>query len=614
MTSNDNIFDIFGIAEKDRHIESDRKTKGIDSILAKAGIRSLKKEKENTSDKKIDENNVNNSSNNILTTQDMRFARLCKYKRPSGDKFGPYSGTWVHDQEQIDDSLDEENKKRTKILNKLLEKEFPPQRSPKWFELREGSITASDCGCVLGDNSHEPPYKIIVKKLLKPPFEPNMFCYHGTKYEQIATMVYEYRMNVRVEEFGLVKHPKYDFLAASPDGIVGEFKLDGKSKTKFVGRMLEIKCPAVRKLKEDDPFYSIKYYYDQVQLQLECCSLEECDFWQNTIYEYSSRDEFIEDTDTDEPFRSKKTGMEKGCLIQLLPKDKLVEKRDNHNDVVCAFSKFLYPPKIDMLPLECDTWIAESLSNIEKTLIKEVMKKYTLSGFHKKVQESIKKDDFGNFLQYMKGNLDNAIEKAIKGKEWLFNGKPDAYVNTIKKRTREETTEKFKNEYLNSYPEKLMLVSKNEDLVKYLVKANVKSKYNDMVNDPELIKKMTNLNDYPDFYKIIDDDSLKFVKDLCQLLKDLEFANNYTFDRVFYWRFEKTLCTTVKRDREWFKEKLPVLEQMWNYIVFLRRNPEKAKELFEYIDSLPTVAEHYGHKLKDNDMVMEKVASYYNSK
>jgi len=507
--------------------------------------------------------------------------------------------------DQTDDVLDANALRITEIVKALLQIEYPPQRSPKWFEMREGSITASDSGCVLGDNSHEPPYKIFVKKILKPPFEASMFCYHGTKLEQIATMVYEFRYNVRIEEFGLVKHPKYGFLAASPDGIVGQYKLDGKTKTSNVGKMLEIKCPAIRKIRDSDPFYNIKYYWDQVQLQLECCDLEECDFWQNTITEYKTREDFIADTDESQTFKSSSTGMEKGCLIQLLPKDKMTMLLDDYENIICGFSKFLYPPKIDMSPIECDIWIATALNNLEKTLITEVMKKHET--MHENIQNSISKNDYADFLQYMHKELDVCIQKAYHDNEWKFRGKPEGYVNKVKKTIREDATRDFYNEYMDLYPRKLMEPLKNETFIRYLVISNVNpKKYPTTTGDEDLLTKMLNLNDHPEFFKKIDvKPELRFIKKLCELLKDLEFPKNYTFDRVFYWRFEKTLCTNVKRDRKWFAEKLPIFEQTWKYIEFMREYPDEAKKIFEYIDGLPTVDENHGHPLKDNKLVMD---------
>jgi putative phage-type endonuclease len=288
----------------------------------------------------------------------------------TADKYGPYGTQWVHDT-QCDDKLDESAKKSTKIVDRLMEIEYPAQRSEAWFKQRDGKITASDGGTVLGENKYEDPYKFYFKKVKGSPFTGNEACYHGKKFESIATSIYSYRMNVNVIEFGLVDHPKYKFLGASPDGIVGKYKLDGVHKTSLVGRMLEIKVPFRRKILQSgeikDKICPI-YYWDQVQLQLECCDLELCDFWQCNLNEYSSREEFLADTDTSEPFRSQTTGFEKGVLIQLLPRNKIEEASNgNYLTVVYDNASFIYPPKIEMSPEECDLWIAETLSKLYLT-------------------------------------------------------------------------------------------------------------------------------------------------------------------------------------------------------------------------------------------------------
>lgn len=529
------------------------------------------------------------------------WAKLGKTKQNDADE--PVKKKEEKQSKQTDDVWDKEHVRISEIVQALSNVDYPSQRSPKWFEMREGSITASDAGCVLNNNKHELPYKIYVKKIQKPPFEASLMCYHGTKYEQIATMRYEFINDVTVTEFGLIKHPEYNFLACSPDGIINQFKSDGKSKTKHVGVMLEIKCPAMRKIRDDDPFFGIPYYADQVQLQLEVCGLKKCDFWQNKITEYDSREDFIDDTDPDVYYKSRTTNMEKGCIIQLLPKDKMTGLLDDYENIVCGFSKFLYPPKMDMTVQDCDAWISTSLQNIEKTLINEVMKKY--DALHKTIQESISENET-EFLSFMSVELEKAIQHAIHDNEWKFKNKPDSYVNKIKKSVREEAVKKFINEYTEYYPKKLMESLKNENLIKYLVKANTKKKYADLVNDADLVKKMVDLNANPDFFKRIDEDQeLKFVKKLCELLKDLEFPKNYTFDRVFYWRFEKSLCTRVERDRKWFAESLPIFEKTWANITFLRANPDASKLVFDYIDALPIVSEDHGKPLKDNDKVME---------
>lgn len=612
----DEIFDMFDIDKKNRSIinnntkniikkkpepeleqKQENNNVNISNILAKLG--KIKKSNENTNITY----ELDHIKNKLICSSNMTdelSKSIFKYTKKTELKFGPYSDSWVHDS-QTDDVLSDEQKRLLKIVKKLLTIEYPAQRSPKWFEMRESSITASDSGCVLNDNAHEPPYKIYIKKLLKPPFEASMFCYHGTKLEQIATMVYEYRMNIRIEEFGLVKHPKYPFLAASPDGIIGKYKLNGLNKTKYVGRMLEIKCPAVRKLRDDNPFYNIKYYEDQVQLQLECCDLEECDFWQNTITEYQSREEFLNDTDFNEPFRSKKTGMEKGCLIQLLPKNKISDLHNDYENIICGYSKFLYPPKIDMTPLECDIWVAYTLNNLEKTLLDNVMKKYNKE--NQIIQNLIEHNNFADFLQFFKVELNAEIEQAYHNNNWKFKDKPEAYINKVKKSIKDETTETFKLYYYNNYSKKLIDPIKNEKFIRFIIKMSINNKYTNIINDDDLIKKMLDLTTYYEFYKILDEnDDLSFIKKLCQMIKDLEFPQNYTYDKVYYWRFEKTLCTTVKRDRTWFTKSLPIFEKTWKNIEFLRLHPDIATKVFQYIDSLPTISEH--GNLKDNTLVI----------
>lgn len=298
------------------------------------------------------------------------------YKYPTETSFKkinsniePQGTQWVHDV-QYDDVWTDKEVKLEKQFKRLRAIILPEQRSKEWFEMRDGKITASDGGTVIDLNHHEPQYKFILKKTIGLPFISNVFVYHGKKLEEIAVMIYEYRMNVKCEEFGLIGHPKYKFLGASPDSIVSQYKLDGKHKTKYIGRMLEIKCPYVRKINMDGPIIDHIcpiYYWVQVQLQLECCDLDECDFWQCEIREYDTRDEFIEDTNPVEPFRSIETGFEKGCLIQLIPKTGMKDVVEGKYDtVIWDTAKFIYPPKIEMTPYECDIWIAKKINELNE--------------------------------------------------------------------------------------------------------------------------------------------------------------------------------------------------------------------------------------------------------
>ena len=80
-------------------------------------------------------------------------------------KYGPFTESWVHDKEQYDDELNEDELRRKKIVDKLMSIEYPAQRSPEWFNMRESVISASDGGCVVGSNKLEAPYKFIMKKV-----------------------------------------------------------------------------------------------------------------------------------------------------------------------------------------------------------------------------------------------------------------------------------------------------------------------------------------------------------------------------------------------------------------------------------------------------------------
>lgn len=290
---------------------------------------------------------------------------------------GPYGTQWIHEV-QVDDVIDDDVIRKSLQFDKLRAVILPEQRSEEWHAMRNGAITASDGGCVLGVNKNELPHSFLIKKCMKRDFKSNIYCHHGTKFEEVATMIYAYRTNTDIEEFGLMLHPKIKFLGASPDGICSKYKLNKKNKSKLVGKMLEIKCPYIRDdwKSEDavliDPDITNKhvvcpyYYWVQVQLQLECCDLDECDFWQCDIAEYKSRQEFIEDTDPDEPFRSKQYGFEKGCIIQLIPKGETNDRSNpNYDQMVYDKSKFIYPTKIEMTPYECDIWISEQLDNLK---------------------------------------------------------------------------------------------------------------------------------------------------------------------------------------------------------------------------------------------------------
>jgi len=87
----------------------------------------------------------------------------------------------------------------------------------------------------------------------------------GIEHEHYAREIYEDSRNVIVAQPGFIKHPKYDFIGCTPDGVVGS-------------NLLEIKCPQPKAhldyLRNGIP----PKYFAQVQFQMMVCGSEWCDF------------------------------------------------------------------------------------------------------------------------------------------------------------------------------------------------------------------------------------------------------------------------------------------------------------------------------------------------
>lgn len=116
------------------------------------------------------------------------------------------------------------------------------QRSPEWLKIRIGKITASNCGRMMSFSKRDKLPTAENKKYITDlvlerlngqatEFYVNPAMQWGIENEPVARVFYEYLYEVTVQETGFIHHPKYDFIGASPDGLIGD---DG---------LLEIKCP-----------------------------------------------------------------------------------------------------------------------------------------------------------------------------------------------------------------------------------------------------------------------------------------------------------------------------------------------------------------------------------
>lgn len=236
-------------------------------------------------------------------------------------------------------------------MEKLQALELPEQRSKEWYDLRRGMLTASSLACALGEDHFKSRDELILEKAedKEKPFVPNPITEWGVKYEEIATKFYESLNNVKIIEFGLIPHPNFTIFGASPDGICSN-----DSPPEYIGRMLEIKCPPKRKFTKTVP----KHYWYQMQGQLECCDLEECDFLQVKLQEYDSFDDYSKDVYIDiysngnsKTAGKTEKGLPKGCTLTYRKKDELK----------CSY---LYP-ELFLSDSEYQTWISENKEKIK---------------------------------------------------------------------------------------------------------------------------------------------------------------------------------------------------------------------------------------------------------
>lgn len=167
----------------------------------------------------------------------------------------------------------------------------PEQRTSDWYIFRHNLLTASSIWKIF--SSHSTQNQLICEKCssinvekFKSSFNGiNSTLHWGQKYEPISTEYYEKINNVKIGDFGCIKHPNYHFIGASPDGIVIN------EDSRIFGRMLEIKNIVNREINGIPKFE----YWIQMQLQMETCDLNECDFLETKFIEYDSYLNFIND-------------------------------------------------------------------------------------------------------------------------------------------------------------------------------------------------------------------------------------------------------------------------------------------------------------------------------
>ena len=195
-------------------------------------------------------------------------------------------------------------------LNTLRNKPQPTQRTKEWYEFRHNLITASNAykafesqsvknqliyekcqplnQSLYIDNDDTIEKDNDIKEVIM--VNTNTTLHWGQKYEPLSVKIYEHKYETKIEDFGCIQHEKYLFLGASPDGI----NVDKNSQR--YGRMLEIKNIVNREI-DGIPK---KEYWIQMQLQMEVCDLDDCDFLETKFTEYPDYTSYLLDTLDDE--------------------------------------------------------------------------------------------------------------------------------------------------------------------------------------------------------------------------------------------------------------------------------------------------------------------------
>jgi len=96
------------------------------------------------------------------------------------------------------------------------------QRTPAWYDVRKGLITASDAGGALNIpafKSQSNPRRDCLRQKTTGSFTGNHMTRHGQKYEDEVRERAMQALGECAWEVGLLVHEKYAWLGASPDGI-----------------------------------------------------------------------------------------------------------------------------------------------------------------------------------------------------------------------------------------------------------------------------------------------------------------------------------------------------------------------------------------------------------
>jgi hypothetical protein len=163
-------------------------------------------------------------------------------------------------------------------LDELLGRKQLEQRTTAWYHQMATVISASELGKLYG--SLRERAKLVISKTVPYPdrnqsltaFSDNMTAFDwGIRFEPVVKQIYEDKYGTTIKELGRMSHPFNPRCTASPDGLIYHCPLGQRT-----GRLIEIKCPVTREIKENTP--PPPDYYSQMQMQLHVTGLSMCDY------------------------------------------------------------------------------------------------------------------------------------------------------------------------------------------------------------------------------------------------------------------------------------------------------------------------------------------------
>jgi len=331
------------------------------------------------------------------------------------------------------------------------------QQSKQWFSKRKKIITASDVSSILESNPFTSKYTIFNNKIT----EDNLFTGNdatewGNVHEPYAKEIYSNKLlpngNKKIYDVGLVIHNKYDWLGASPDGIV-QFTDNNK------WCILEIKCPYRRSFKNKGEKIP-NYIWIQTQIQMEVCNLPFCHLFQ---CKFNSESKIPDYTRLTTIYRDKKWFSEYAFPL-LLEFKKNIEKSKKYlhfknpylNPDEWTYAKsfkgfLLQDPILDWLNMYKynktiqhlrnrysvkkdnninNKFMVQSLLDNMKKCATENKKSYIeIADFNEKFNTSFSTTKFNMTINSLKNNIDLIINPVILNYDQKIYGTPDIIIS-----------------------------------------------------------------------------------------------------------------------------------------------------------------------------------------